>query len=75
MSVERASEWSADFDGTLADLERAVAEVRDAGAPGGSEIKVSGGGSRYSLTARYFYDPDDGAVEDEVPSEPEGVKR
>lgn len=68
--VERCAEWSSQFDGTLADLQEAVEGLRAAGAPGSSEIGVSGGGIRWTLSARYYAPGDEDGDESDVPAEP-----
>ncbi len=41
MSVERSSEWTTDFDGTLAGLQDAAAELRAAAASGAEPQAVT----------------------------------
>lgn len=69
--VDRVSEWAEPSDGTVADLQRALAEIRDAGCPGGADasldVGVFGG---VTLVARWTYDNDDD--DDDGAADPDG---
>lgn len=74
--VLKTSEWSADFDGSLAGIARAAQALKDAGAPGEAEVRATGSGVSASLTARYLYleDDDGDEVPDPVRTEPTNVR-
>ena len=75
MGVLKTSEWSADFDGTLAGVAEAAAELRAAGAPGDAEVCATGGGISASLTARRLYlEDDDGDDLDAPDPEPAAAR-
>ena len=72
MPVERSSEWTTEFDGSLAGLQGAVAELRSAGAPGTCDVTLRQGAPAH-LTATYYYSEDTDEVDEDIPVEPQAV--